>query len=459
MISIKMLKSYCLSSKIIIVTFILIALSATNGWILSFSGCSYMGLSETYACFYNIPSMSESLCFEGIYPLINWSPSGEFFCGLPIVTSTDTLIGVYRTRTFEPIASGFVCWLDFIHGDTLVCVTPDSINQKIYFLPPPDFSRIVDSVVFSDTVFRELAGVTYDGRFWLFLCEFERPYLFMLYDRSFDSLWFIEDSSNSFYLSKKGFLVAPKQTSLTSGRWRYKIDIINLYHPSDTVSFTDMIGSMPPLAGDLFPHIIAFSNNDSIVYIPFLYSDASDKIGIFIYNIFDRTYIDTVDSEEIYQGSFLGISNMAVTQDGKYAVLSLSYWATAHPYMIADRTILYDLVNHHHIYTIDTICRLPSLSISPIDLNLSKVASLESENNIKSYVSLLNDAILLSCPVKATYKSFSLLDLTGRTVHRWQVEPKNGDKIILPLPEGLPNGIYLLRAGGGKIVGKVVLVR
>ena len=45
------------------------------------------------------------------------------------------------------------------------------------------------------------------------------------------------------------------------------------------------------------------------------------------------------------------------------------------------------------------------------------------------------------------------------TVHRWQVEPKDGDKIILPLPEGLPNGVYLLRTGGGKIVGKVVLVR
>ena len=57
------------------------------------------------------------------------------------------------------------------------------------------------------------------------------------------------------------------------------------------------------------------------------------------------------------------------------------------------------------------------------------------------------------------FYSLSLLDLTGRTVHRWQVEPKDGDKIILPLPEGLPNGVYLLRAGSGKIVGKVVLVR
>ncbi|RKZ29209.1 hypothetical protein DRQ27_06155, partial [bacterium] len=55
--------------------------------------------------------------------------------------------------------------------------------------------------------------------------------------------------------------------------------------------------------------------------------------------------------------------------------------------------------------------------------------------------------------------TFSLLDLTGRIVHRWQVEPKDGDKVILPLPEGLPNGVYLLRTGGGKIVGKVVLVR
>ncbi|MCD6124346.1 hypothetical protein J7J62_04150, partial [bacterium] len=105
----------------------------------------------SHTSIYNIPSSEKVFDFEPYYSYpMSWSPSGNYLCNWYI---RDFNSGVIKLPEFDTVAilSG---WLTFIHGDTLACVTFDSINQTIYFLTPPNFSRIVDSVVFTDTTYR-----------------------------------------------------------------------------------------------------------------------------------------------------------------------------------------------------------------------------------------------------------------------------------------------------------------
>jgi len=425
-------------------------------WALVFSGRSLMFPSMSHTCIYNIPSSEKVFDFEHYYSYpMSWSPSGNYLCNWYI---RDFNSGVIKLPEFDTVAT-LSGWLTFIHGDTLACVTFDSINQTIYFLTPPNFSRIVDSVVFTDTTYRIIYYVTDDGRFWLFCCVFESTYKFLVYDRYLDSSWFVEDSADC-YLSKKGFLVISKLTSIASHSVISNLKIVNLYHPLDTIFLSDIagIGSI----SSYFSSCIAFSNNDSLIYIPFSYDTYHVKNGIFIYNLFSRTYIDTIDTDEIFQDTFKTITGMDVTNDGKYAAITLSRYYRFPPSVFVGYTLVFDIENHVPILTIDTVCNAVFLSFRPVPGKISEIRG-SSRRNAKQEgnptIHLSCNTLIVSNISNIHISTFSLLDLTGRTVHRWQVEPKDGDKVILPLPEGLPNGVYLLRAGGGKIVGKVVLVR
>jgi len=453
------LNKYRWGSILLIITFFNISYSQPSSYILYYSS-----LISDSCYFINVPSFDDTLKLS--YNLASspkWSPTGNYIAHFGRDIPRNRLI-IKRTNSFTTINStniglGYI----FIRGDTFIRCDEDTHRHrcvcKLY--PPPFFRNPVDSFFLPESSVCKIFKSTYDGRFLMIHnCRYTYDYI---YDRFNDS---IINLYNYPAMSKQGNLVygVVSRTYTLTPYWTapvYDLIILNLYHPSDTIIVHNIFFPWIPFFWSIHGSICDIADNSNEFFMPILVDSMRVKTGIIKIDLNTGEIKDTIYPKQIYQDTFV-TTYIKVSPNSEYAVLDILIPGTL-PHTRLVRTIFYDLQMKRQIAALDSVYGYYTFystsSFSPVHMRLpTKIIENTKSTEKQASIFLYSNQIIID-GFHSDFYSLSLLDLTGRIVHRWQVEPKNGDKIILPLPEGLPNGVYLLRAGSGKIVGKVVLVR
>jgi len=445
------------SILLIVIVSIKVSYGQTHSYILCYN-------SPTYdSCYFiNVPSFDDTLKPRfGRCASLKWSPTGNYIAYFNVGSSRNSVI-IKRTDFFTVVNSinitthwGYI----FIRGDTFVKCDEDTHRHrcvcKLY--PPPLFRNPVDSFFLPESSVYEILKSTYDGRF-LMIHNSRYTYDY-IYDRFNDSIINLYDYPA---MSKQGNLVygVVSRTYTLTPYWTapvYDLIILNLYHPSDTIIVHNIFFPWIPFFWSIYGSICDIADNSNEFFMPILVDSMRVKTGIIKINLNTGEIKDTIYPRQIYQDTFV-TTYIKVSPNSEYAVLDILIPRALPPRYC--KPIFFDLRAKRQVAALAGSTFFYSISsFSPVHMRLpTKIVENTKSTEKQTSIFLYSNQIIMD-GFHSDFYSLSLLDLTGRTVHRWPVEPKNGDKIILPLPEGLPNGVYLLRAGGGKIVGKVVLVR
>jgi len=445
------------SILLIVIAFLKVSYSQPPSYIL----CYY---SPTYdSCYFiNVPSFDDTLKLRfGTCASLKWSPTGNYIAYHDRDIPRNRII-IKRTNFSTPlnflninIRLGYI----FIRGDTFIKCDEDTHGHicvcKLY--PPPFFRSPVDSFFLPESSVYEILKSTYDGRFLMIdNCRYTYGYI---YDRFNDS---VINLHNYPAMSRQGNLVygVVSRTYTLAPYWTapvYDLIILNLYHPSDTIIVHNIFFPWIPFFWSIHGSICDIADNSNEFFMPVLVDSMRVKTGIIKINLNTGEIKDTIYPEQIYQDTFV-TTYIKVSPNSEYAVLDILIPRALPPRYC--KPIFFDLRAKRQVAALAGSTFFYSLcSFSPVHMRLpTKIIENTKSTEKQASIFLYSNQIIID-GFHSDFYSLSLLDLTGRTVHRWQVEPKDGDKIILPLPEGLPNGVYLLRAGSGKIVGKVVLVK
>ena len=427
---------------------------------------NYLICSHENTLFIEAPSFRDTIIVDSrTSAWIEWSPTGHY---IAYWDSDSSKVILRKMPNFNYVNSmrNTAYFAYTFNKDTFINCAEEYFGCVCRLYSPPNFTSYSDSFILPKNSVYNILGCTNDGRFFLIdnLLDstLTRNYI---YDRTRDTILLLDDYCA---LTRSGLLICPRISRFYSApvillSYVYSLNIINLYDLRDTVRI-DNLYLHQHLYWPLCAQTYDIANNENKLFIPILIDSFRFRPGIISIDLTRGEIKDTIYPEQIYPDSFVDILNLTVSPDGKYSILEIGF-PYFYPYPPPNRTVsaklFYDLHDKRILRLIDSTSNLyVCATFSPVPMRLvSKVSELRESKSINTTISLTSNSIIILLNSCEKSNNFSLLDLTGRTVHRWQVEPKDGDKIILPLPEGLPNGVYLLRAGGGKIVGKVVLVR
>ena len=427
---------------------------------------NYLICSHENTLFIEAPSFRDTIIVDSrTSAWIEWSPTGHY---IAYWDSDSSKVILRKMPNFNYVNSmrNTAYFAYTFNKDTFINCAEEYFGCVCRLYSPPNFTSYSDSFILPKNSVYNILGCTNDGRFFLIdnLLDstLTRNYI---YDRTRDTILLLDDYCA---LTRSGLLICPRISRFYSApvillSYVYSLNIINLYDLRDTVRI-DNLYLHQHLYWPLCAQTYDIANNENKLFIPILIDSFRFRPGIISIDLTRGEIKDTIYPEQIYPDSFVDILNLTVSPDGKYSILEIGF-PYFYPYPPPNRTVsaklFYDLHDKRILRLIDSTSNLyVCATFSPVPMRLvSKVSELRESKSINTTISLTSNSIIILLNSCEKSNNFSLLDLTGRTVHRWQVEPKDGDKIILPLPEGLPNGVYLLRAGSGKIVGKVVLVR
>ena len=428
---------------------------------------SYLIRSYEKTLFIEIPTFNDTLILNlRTSAWIKWSPTGNYITYWDDDSSKVIIRKMPNFRYVNSMRNSAYFAYIFFGGDTFVDCTNESFGCVCRLYSPPFFTFYSDSFVLPRNSVYNILGCTNDGRFFLIDNILDSTITHnYLYDRLRDTILLLD---NYCALTRSGLLICPRISRFYSApviwiSYVYCLDIINLYDLRDTVRIENLYLHQH-LYWPLCAQTYDIANNENKLFIPILIDSFRFRPGIISVDLTRGEIDDTIYPEQIYPDSFVDIVNLTVSPDGRYSILEVGF-PYFYPYPPPNRTVsaklFYDLHDKRILRLIDSTSNLyVCATFSPVPMRLvSKVSELRESKSINTTISLTSSSIIILLNSCEKSNNFSLLDLTGRTVHRWQVEPKDGDKVILPLPEGLPNGVYLLRAGSGKIVGKVVLMR
>ena len=427
---------------------------------------NYLICSHENTLFIETPSFRDTIIVDSrTSAWIEWSPTGHY---IAYWDSDSSKVILRKMPNFNYVNSmrNTAYFAYTFNKDTFINCAEEYFGCVCRLHSPPNFTSYSDSFILPKNSVYNILGCTNDGRFFLIdnLLDstLTRNYI---YDRTRDTILLLDDYCA---LTRSGLLICPRISRFYSApvillSYVYSLNIINLYDLRDTVRI-DNLYLHQHLYWPLCAQTYDIANNENKLFIPILIDSFRFRPGIISIDLTRGEIKDTIYPEQIYPDSFVDLLNLTVSPDGRYSILEVGF-PYFYPYPPPNRTVsaklFYDLHDKRILRLIDSTSNLyVCATFSPVPMRLvSKVSELRESKSINTTISLTSNSIIILLNSCEKSNNFSLLDLTGRTVHRWQVEPKDGDKIILPLPERLPNGVYLLRAGSGKIVGKVVLVR